>query len=114
LPNGNILPTAGTSAESSEEIFPYRTGSVTKLGPQISLFPVPILGVNAPLLHINSFPAVPLSRTEVVAEFMRDSTHKIHLAGKPLALSISNTIENSTRSNAFSKSSFRITISVLD
>jgi hypothetical protein len=67
-----------------------------------------------PLLHKNSFPAVPLSRTEGVAEFRRDSTHRIHLAGKPLALSISSTIENSTRSNAFSKSSFRITISLLD
>jgi hypothetical protein len=57
---------------------------------------------------------VPLSKTEVVAEFMRDSTHKIHLAGKPLAMSVSNTMENSTRSKAFSKSSFRITISLLD
>jgi hypothetical protein len=47
LPNGNILPTAGTSTEPSEEIFPYRTGFVTKLGPQISLFPVPIFGVNS-------------------------------------------------------------------
>jgi hypothetical protein len=46
LPNGNILPTAGTSAESSKEISPCRTGFVTKLGPQISLFPVPIFGVN--------------------------------------------------------------------
>jgi hypothetical protein len=46
LPNRNKLPTAGTSAESSEEILPCRTGFVTKLGPQISLFPVPIFGVN--------------------------------------------------------------------
>jgi hypothetical protein len=46
LPNGNTLPTAGTSTESFEEIFPCRAGSVTKLGPQISLFPVPIFGVN--------------------------------------------------------------------
>jgi hypothetical protein len=46
LPNGNILPTAGISAESSEEIFPCQTGFVTKLGPQISLLPVPIFGVN--------------------------------------------------------------------
>jgi hypothetical protein len=48
LPNGNKLPTAGISAESSEEIFPCWTGFVTKLGPQISLFPVPIFGVNNP------------------------------------------------------------------
>jgi hypothetical protein len=67
-----------------------------------------------PLLHRNSFPVVPLSGTEVVAEFRRDSTHRIHLARKPLALSISSTIENSTRSNAFSKSSLRITIFLLD
>jgi hypothetical protein len=46
LPNGNILPTAGTSAESSEEIFPCRIRFVTELGPQISLFHVPIFGVN--------------------------------------------------------------------
>jgi hypothetical protein len=46
LPNENILSTAGISAESSEEIFPYRTGFVTKFGPQISLLPVPFFGVN--------------------------------------------------------------------
>jgi hypothetical protein len=46
LPNGNTLPTAGTSTESFEEIFPCRTGFVTKLDPQISLFSVPIFGVN--------------------------------------------------------------------
>jgi hypothetical protein len=46
LPNRNKLPTAGISAESSEEIFPCRTEFVTKFGPQISLLPVPIFGVN--------------------------------------------------------------------
>jgi hypothetical protein len=46
LPNENILPTAGISAESSEEIFPYRTGFVAKFSPQISLLPVPFFGVN--------------------------------------------------------------------
>jgi hypothetical protein len=46
LPNKNIPATAGISAESSEEIFPYRTGFVTKFGPQISLLPVPISDVN--------------------------------------------------------------------
>jgi hypothetical protein len=51
LPNENILPTTGISAESSEEIFPCRTEFVTKLGPQISLLPVPIFGVNK--LHEN-------------------------------------------------------------
>jgi hypothetical protein len=45
LPNENILPTTGISAKSSEEIFPYRTGFVTKFGPQICLLPVPIFGV---------------------------------------------------------------------
>jgi hypothetical protein len=46
LPNGNKLPTAGTSAESSKEIFPCRTEFVTKFGPQISILPVSIFGVN--------------------------------------------------------------------
>jgi hypothetical protein len=46
LPNGNKLPTAGISAESSEAIFPYRTELVTKFGPQISLLPLLIFGVN--------------------------------------------------------------------
>jgi hypothetical protein len=46
LPSGNKLPTAGISAESSEEIFPCRTEFVTKFGPQINLLPVPIFGVN--------------------------------------------------------------------
>jgi hypothetical protein len=46
LPNENILPTAGISAKSSEEIFPYRTEFVTKFGPQISLLLVSIFGVN--------------------------------------------------------------------
>jgi hypothetical protein len=50
LPNGNILPTAGISAESSEEIFPRRTEFVTKFGPQISLLLVPIFGVNTNFL----------------------------------------------------------------
>jgi hypothetical protein len=45
LPNENIPPTAGISAEPSEEIFRYRTGFVTKFGPQICLLPVPIFGV---------------------------------------------------------------------
>jgi hypothetical protein len=42
LPNGSKLMTAGIPVESSEEIFPCWTRFVTKLGPQISLFPVPI------------------------------------------------------------------------
>jgi hypothetical protein len=53
LPNVNILPTAGTSIESSEEIFPCRTGFATKLGPQISLFPVPIFGVNRYYINLS-------------------------------------------------------------
>jgi hypothetical protein len=46
LPNGSKLPTAGISAESSEEIFPRWTGFFTKLGPQFRLPPLPIFGVN--------------------------------------------------------------------
>jgi hypothetical protein len=44
------MPTAGISAESSEEIFPCRTEFVTKFGPQISLLPIPIFGVNRNIL----------------------------------------------------------------
>jgi hypothetical protein len=51
LPNGSKLPTASISAESSEETFPYRTEFVTKFGPQISLLPIPIFGVNIYLVH---------------------------------------------------------------
>jgi hypothetical protein len=47
LPNENVLPTADISTESSEEIFPCRMEFVTKFGPQISLLPVPIFGVNS-------------------------------------------------------------------
>jgi hypothetical protein len=47
LPNGSKLPTASISAESSEEIFSRRTGSVNESGPQISSSPVPIFGVNS-------------------------------------------------------------------
>jgi hypothetical protein len=40
------LPTASIFTESSEEIFPTEWHFVTKLGPQVSPFPVPIFGVN--------------------------------------------------------------------
>jgi hypothetical protein len=46
LPNEDALPTAGAFAESSDEIFSCRMEFITKLGPQISLSPVPIFGVN--------------------------------------------------------------------
>jgi hypothetical protein len=46
LPNEDVLPTAGIFTESSEEIFPAKWYFVTKLGPRISLFPLPIFGVN--------------------------------------------------------------------
>jgi hypothetical protein len=46
LPNGSKLPTASSSAESSEEIFPLETRFFTKLGPQIRLPSVPNFGVN--------------------------------------------------------------------
>jgi hypothetical protein len=56
LPNENILPTAGISAESSEETFPYRMEFVTKFGPQISLLPIPIFGVNTIINQMFSGP----------------------------------------------------------
>jgi hypothetical protein len=46
LPNDGVLPTASIFTESSEEIFPTEWYFVTKLGPQVSPFPVPIFGVN--------------------------------------------------------------------
>jgi hypothetical protein len=46
LPTDGILPIASIFTESSEEIFPAEWHFVTKLGPQVSLFPVPIFGVN--------------------------------------------------------------------
>jgi hypothetical protein len=46
LPNDGLLPTASIFTESSEEIFPAEWHTVTKLGPQVSPFPVPIFGVN--------------------------------------------------------------------
>jgi hypothetical protein len=46
LPNDGVLPTASIFTESSEEIFPVEWHFVTKLGPQVSLFLVPIFGVN--------------------------------------------------------------------
>jgi hypothetical protein len=46
LPNDDILPTADTFTECSEEnLLPNGTLS-TKLSPQVSLFPVPIFVVN--------------------------------------------------------------------
>jgi hypothetical protein len=46
LPNDGVLPTASIFTESFEEIFPAEWYFVTKLGPQVSPFPVPIFGVN--------------------------------------------------------------------
>jgi hypothetical protein len=46
LLNEHALLTTGIFTESSEEIFSRRMEFVTKLGPQISLFPVPIFDVN--------------------------------------------------------------------
>jgi hypothetical protein len=40
------VPTASIFTESSKEIFPAEWYFVTKLGPQVSPFPVPIFGVN--------------------------------------------------------------------
>jgi hypothetical protein len=47
LPNDSVLPTASIFIESSEEIFPAEWHFVTKLGPQVSPFHVPIFGVNS-------------------------------------------------------------------
>jgi hypothetical protein len=46
LTNDGVLPTASIFTESSEETFPAKWHFFTKLGPQVSLFPVPIFGVN--------------------------------------------------------------------
>jgi hypothetical protein len=46
LPKDSILSTASIFTESSEEIFPAEWHFVTKLGPQVSSFLVPIFGVN--------------------------------------------------------------------
>jgi hypothetical protein len=46
LPNDGVLPTASTFTESFEEIFSAEWFFITKLGPQVSPFPVPIFGVN--------------------------------------------------------------------
>jgi hypothetical protein len=48
LPNRSKLPTASSSAESSEEIFLRQTRFFTKLGPQIRLSLVQNFGVNTP------------------------------------------------------------------
>jgi hypothetical protein len=46
LPNDGVLPTASIFTESSEDIFLAEWHFITKLGPQVSPFPVPIFGVN--------------------------------------------------------------------
>jgi hypothetical protein len=46
LPNDSALPTASILVESSEKIFLAEWYFVTKLGPQVSPFPIPIFGVN--------------------------------------------------------------------
>jgi hypothetical protein len=46
LPNDGVLPSASIFIESSKEIFFAERYFVTKLGPQVSPFPVPIFGVN--------------------------------------------------------------------
>jgi hypothetical protein len=46
LPNDGVLSTASIFTESSAEIFPTEWHFITKLGPQVSPFPVPIFGVN--------------------------------------------------------------------
>jgi hypothetical protein len=67
-----------------------------------------------PLLHLKNFPGIPLSRTAVQAEFRMLVTHRIQLSGKPRLDMICNITWCSTKSNAFSKSSFRMVASLLD
>jgi hypothetical protein len=46
LPNDGALPTASILFRILWEVFSCRMVFVTKLGPQVSPFPVPIFGVN--------------------------------------------------------------------
>jgi hypothetical protein len=46
LPEDGVLPTASIFTESSKEILPAEWHFITKLGPQVSPFLVPIFGVN--------------------------------------------------------------------
>jgi hypothetical protein len=46
LPNDGVLPTAGIFTECFEENFLQNGVFLTKLNPQVSLFLVPIFGVN--------------------------------------------------------------------
>jgi hypothetical protein len=46
LPNDGVLPTAGIFTECFEKNFLSNGVFLTKLVPQVSLFPVPIFGVN--------------------------------------------------------------------
>jgi hypothetical protein len=46
LPNDDILPTADAFTECFEENLLPNGAFCTKLSPQVSLFPVPIFGVN--------------------------------------------------------------------
>jgi hypothetical protein len=46
VPNDGRLPTASIFTESFEEIFLAEWHFATKLGPQVSSFPIPIFGVN--------------------------------------------------------------------
>jgi hypothetical protein len=52
LPNYGVLPTASIFTETFEEIFPAEWHFFTKLGPQVSPFPVPISGVNNRPLNV--------------------------------------------------------------
>jgi hypothetical protein len=47
LPNDGALPTAGIFTECFKENFLSNGAFLTKLGPQVSLFSIPILGVNS-------------------------------------------------------------------
>jgi hypothetical protein len=52
LPNDDILPTAYAFTECFEENLLSNSAFSTKLGPQVSLFPVPIFGVNSNFVQI--------------------------------------------------------------
>lgn len=67
-----------------------------------------------PLLQWKSLPRTPFNRTAEVQVERVFLIHKHHLLGKPLASKICTIAECSTISKAFSKSSLRIMISLLE
>lgn len=67
-----------------------------------------------PHLQWNTFPGTPFSRTDDVPVWRMDFIQEVHLLPKPLCFIIFRIASCSILSSAFSKSNFRITISLLD